>query len=109
MERQKLHPEDVVEFADAVKLDSFGVVDIEALLLSHRIHGLTVEPPSWKHKETILRYLVTGQTAKRDSEDVRGTTHFTSLTDSITFISHMRCLVCQSMQATWPLLPPSSS
>lgn len=26
----------------------------------------------------------------------------------MTFSSHMSCLDCQSTQATWPLLPPSS-
>lgn len=46
MVREELHAEDVVELADAVQLYSFGVVNVEPLLLSHCIHVLTVEPPS---------------------------------------------------------------
>lgn len=47
---KKLHPENVVELADAVKLDSAGVVDIEPLFLSHCVHGFAVEPPADTHK-----------------------------------------------------------
>lgn len=44
--REELHAKDVVEFADAVKLDSFRVIDVQPFLLSHGIHALTVEPPA---------------------------------------------------------------
>lgn len=42
---EKLHAEHVVEFADAVKLYSFRVINVQPFLLSHSIHGLAVEPP----------------------------------------------------------------
>jgi len=51
---EELHAEDVVELADAVQLDSFGVVDVQPLLLSHGIHGLAVEPPAPKHTRVCL-------------------------------------------------------
>lgn len=43
---EELHTKDVIELADAVKLYSIRVIDIEPLLLSYCIHGLTMEPPA---------------------------------------------------------------
>lgn len=47
---EELHTKDIIEFADAVKLYSIGVIDIEPLLLSHCIHGLTMQPPKYEQK-----------------------------------------------------------
>lgn len=45
MVREELHSKDIIEFADAVKLYPFRVIDVQPFLLSHGIHSLAVEPP----------------------------------------------------------------
>ena len=116
MVREELHSQDIIEFSDAVKLYSIWVIDIQPLLLSHRIHGLTVKPPTKRRNNRKLVFFTRIMiTAVIDACNilcfvlyVMLMTYFTSFTDSITFISHISCLDCQSIQATWPLLPPST-
>lgn len=43
---EELHTKDIVEFADAVKLYAFRVIDVQPFPLSHGIHGLAMEPPT---------------------------------------------------------------
>ena len=75
--REELHAEDVVELADAVKLYSVGVVNVQPLLLSHCVHGLTVKPPTQRQKCVNTSY---------HSEYVSWLVHYVFVLDDLLYI-----------------------